>query len=354
MRITYLALCMAFCACSCTAPTIITDGKKQSWSLNYSMDAPNDVAILKRDDSVPTEAVRLGTTKISIPRFGGFEDGQLDLHLMSLAMIEARRKNGNMIRIIHTSMGQQLEAEIYSVNGPLPPAPARGKCNIHLHLEENPSPPFHGNLYFNDSLLVSYPSGTSGIKDFTVDSGGFLVYSWDSSKFCEGVMLQGSGDYQIQLSVSWRHVFYLAVVPWEMYFPKSIPRGSFPPATSVPPSPTTSVLPSFSGGNCIVHLKGEFPNGLTGGLYFNGHPLLSFPLRTTPREEYSFTLPSGGVLAYRATGSFDVNGAILKKGEEYYVRLRQPARQRKSAIKFLSKNSFRFSMQPLAKGNSSR
>jgi hypothetical protein len=339
MKIIYLYLFLAIGAYACTSAVIVTNGTKQPWSADYRRDAPGGIAFLQRQDSIPAAAIQLATTTIRIPTIGGFPDGQYYLQTRRLALLEAKRLGGNLVRPVRASFSaNHLEAEIYRATAPQPEPPGPGKCV--LYVTANTPRGVQGDLLFNDSVLASYPGTRKSVPEFKVDTGGFLTFREADASFCTGVYLPFAGTYDISIGFTRYNSPYFQVSPWDMDIPRIYPDTFLNKAQSMKPevSPVLTDSPGSSGNNVVVRLRGDFPRGLTGVIYFNGETLLRFPI-TVPQKEYSFMFHNNGILTYREAGSFYVKSIVVQKGQEYHLKVKRAVAQGGAHLKVLDQHA---------------
>jgi len=341
MKIIYLYLFLVIGAYACTSAVIVTNGTKQPWSADYLRDTPGGIAFLQHQDSVPAAAIQLATTTIRIPFTSGLAAGQYYLQTRRLALLEAKRLGGNLVRLVQRPhSANHLEAEIYRVTAPLPERPRPGTCV--LYVTANTFRAVQGDLLFNDSVLASYPGTRKSVQGFKVDTGGFLTFREAGATSCTAVYLPDAGNYGISIGFDRynRPYFWVCPLEMDMYFiPWNYPDTILNKAQSMKPelSPVLTDSPGSPGNTVVVRLRGDFPRGLTGGIYFNGEPLLRFPI-AVPQKEYSFMFHKNGILTYREAGSFDVKSIFVQKGQEYLLKVKRAVAQEGAHLKVLDQH----------------
>jgi hypothetical protein len=341
MKITYLYLFLAFGAYACTSAVIVTNGTKQPWSADYVGDAPDGIAFLQHQDSIPAAAILLATTTIRIPTFTSLPDAQYYLHTRRLALLEAKRLGGNLVRLVRRPYSaNHLEAEIYRVTAPLPERPRPGKCVLYVTV--NTFRRVQGDLLFNDSVFASYPGTRKSVQGFKVDTGGFLTFREAGASFCTGVYLPDAGNYFISIGFDRldRPLFWVFPLEMDMYLiPGSYPDTFLNKAQSLKPelSPVLTDSPSSPDSTVVVRVRGDFPRGLTGCIFFNEEPLLRFPI-AVPQKEYSFMFHKNGILTYREPGSFYVKSIVVEKGQEYLLKVKRGVAQEGAHLKILDQH----------------
>jgi hypothetical protein len=339
MKIIYLYVFLAFGVYACT-PVIVTNGIKRHWSADYMWDTPGGIAFIQHQDSIPAAAIHLATTTIRIPDIiGGLPDGLYYLQTRRLVLLEAKRLGGNLVRLVRVpNSANRLEAEIYRITGPLPERPRPGKCLLFV-TTNNPSA-VQGDLLFNDSVLASYPGTRKSVQEFKVDTGGFLTFREADASLGTSVYLPYAGTYDIFIGFDRLHRPNFGVAPWDMYFSRNYPDTFLNKAQYIKPelSPALTDSPSSFGNTAVVRLRGHFPRGLKGGIYFNGVPLLLFPI-TVPQKGYKFMFHENGIITYREAGSFAVESIFIEKGQEYILKIKRAVAEVGADLKVLDQHS---------------
>jgi len=326
MKIIFLYLFLVIGAYACTPAVIVTNGTKQPWSTDYVGDAPGGIAILQHRDSIPATAIQLATTTIRIPFTSGFTFGQYYLQTWRLALLEAKRLGGNLVRLVRRpNSANHLEVEIYRVTAPLPKRPTPGKCVLYVTVNTFRGVP--GDLLLNDSVVASYPGTRKSAQGLKIHTGGFLTFREAGTTSCIAIYLPDVGGYGISIGFDRysRPHFWVFPLDIDKYFiPWYDPDSIWNKAQSMKPelSPALTDSPGSPGNTAVVRLRGDFPRGLTGGIYFNGQPLLRFPI-AVPQKEYSFMFHKNGILTYREAGWFDVTSIVVEKGQEYLLKVKR-------------------------------
>jgi hypothetical protein len=341
MKITYLYLILGIGAYACTPAVIVTNGTKQPWSADYAGDAPAGIAFLQHQDSIPAPAILLATTTIRIPTLNVLPDAQYYLHTRRLALLEAKRLGGNLIRLIRRPYSaNHLEVEIYRVIATLPERPRPGKCI--LYVTANTFRVVQGDLLFNDSVLASYTGTGKSVQLFKVYTGGFLSFRKAGASFCTSVYLPDAGTYGVSIGFDRLDRPFFWVVPSEMdgyIIALNYPDTILNKAQSMKPelSPVLTDSPVSPDCTVVVRLRGDFPRGLTGAIYFNGEPLFRFPIAVS-QKEYSFIFHKNGILTYREPGRFAVESIVVEKGQEYLLKIKRAVAQEGAHLKVLDQH----------------
>lgn len=150
--------------------------------------AASSVQVLSLNDSVPNEAVWIGSLKVGDNGFS--KTGNLDTTLR-LAREEAAKAGGNLIKITNhktpSTFGSnchRIEADIYRIDTPVAIASSllfdsthyhKGECVLHLFRKEAGGTALHYDITINDSLLTR--SNNNWIETITHPATGVTTLS---------------------------------------------------------------------------------------------------------------------------------------------------------------------------------